>query len=71
MYYFTAITCAFILFIGYHVIKYRNPYKLYMVFGRKGSGKTTLMNKLAQQYLKKGWSVYSNSDIPGCYQFDI
>lgn len=71
MYYFTAITCALIIFIGYHVIKYRNPYKLYMVFGRKGSGKTTLMNKLAQQYLKKGWSVYSNSDIPGCYQFDI
>lgn len=31
------------IFIVYHMIKYRNPYKLIMVFGKKGSGKTTLM----------------------------
>lgn len=58
-------------FIVYHVVKYRNPYKLYMVFGKKGSGKTTLMNKLAVKYRKKGWSVYSNSRLPGCYYFPI
>ena len=46
------------LFITFHVIVYRNPYKLYMVFGKKGSGKTTLMTKLAIQYQKKGWDVY-------------
>lgn len=71
MYIFTALIIAFISWFGFHMIKYRNPYKLFMVFGRKGSGKTTLMNKLAIQYQKKGWTVYSNSDIPGCYQFDI
>lgn len=54
----------------YHMIKYRNPYKLYMVFGKKGSGKTTLMTKTALKYLKKGWTVYSDRYIPGCRQFD-
>lgn len=58
-----------ILFAGYHVIKYRNPYKLYMVFGKKGSGKTTLMTKLALKYQKKGWKVYCDRVIPGCYLF--
>lgn len=62
--------CMF-LFIIYHVVKYRNPYKLYMVFGKKGSGKTTLMYKLAYQYQKKGWRVYSDREIPGGYLFDI
>lgn len=57
------------LFFAYHIIKYRNPYKLYMVFGKKGSGKTTLMTKLALKYQKKGWKVYCDREIPGCYQF--
>lgn len=51
--------------------QYRNPYKLYMVFGKKGSGKTTLMNKLAIRYRKRGWKVYSDREVPGCYLFDI
>lgn len=57
------------IFILYHVIRYRNPYKLFMVFGSKGSGKSTLMTKLALQHLKKGWKVYCDREIPGCYQF--
>ena len=57
------------LFFSYHVVKYRNPYKLFMIFGKKGSGKTTLMTKLALQYQKKGWSVYCDREIPGCYLF--
>ncbi len=59
------------LFIAYHMIKYRNPYQLYMVFGKKGSGKTTLMTKLALKYRKKGWEVFANTEIPGCYLFRI
>ena len=51
-------------------MKYRNPYKLYMVFGKKGSGKTTLMTKLSIQYRKKGWNVYCDRELPGCYRFD-
>lgn len=62
---------AAFIFIIWHVMKYRNPYKLYMVFGKKGSGKTTLMTKLALQYQKKGWRVYCDREIPGCYLYDI
>lgn len=61
---------AVVLFFGYHAWKYANPYKLYMVFGKKGSGKTTLMVKLSIRYRKKGWRVYSDREIPGCYRFD-
>ena len=51
--------------------KYLNPYKLTMIFGKKGSGKTTTLTKLALQHQKKGWKVYSTIDIPGCYIFDV
>lgn len=51
--------------------KFRNPYKLIMVFGKKGSGKTTLITKLSQKYLKKGFLVYTTIEIPGCRFFDV
>lgn len=51
-------------------IKYRNPYKLIMIFGKKGSGKTTYLCKLAQKHLKKGWTVFSTVQIPGTYLID-
>ena len=57
---------AVILFVAYHMVRFRNPYKLYMVFGKKGSGKTTLMTKLALAYQKKGWKVYCDREVPGC-----
>lgn len=66
---FEFICLLVFFFIIYHVIKYRNPYKLYMVFGKKGSGKTTLMTKLAIQYQKKGWTVFCDREIPGVYRF--
>lgn len=50
-----------ILFVFLRLVKkYANPYKLIMVFGKKGSGKTTLIAKLALRHLKKGWLVYSS-----------
>lgn len=67
----------FIVFIGllvpfvYLCRKYRNPYKLIMVFGKKGSGKTTFLAKMAYKYLKKGYPVYSTEQIPGVIQFDV
>lgn len=57
------------MWVVYHVLKYRNPYKLYMCFGKKGSGKTTLMTKLCLQYKKKGWNVYCDREIPGAIVF--
>lgn len=60
--------CVF-LFLSVQAYRYRNPYKLYMCFGKKGSGKTTLMTKLALQYQKKGWHVYCDREIPGVTLF--
>lgn len=57
-------------FFAYHLVRYRNPYKLFMVFGKKGSGKSTFMCKQAIKYSKKGYKVYCNTYIPGTYYFD-
>ncbi len=60
----------FAAFFAYHLIKYRNPYKLIMVIGKKGSGKTTLMVKLSLKYNKRKRPVYCNApEIPGTYYF--
>ena len=53
---------------------YLNPYKLYLVFGKKGSGKSTYLVKLARKHLKKGWIVYTNMEelfMPGVRHFEI
>lgn len=47
--------------------KYKNPYKLTMIFGKKGSGKSTLMVRLAYQYLSLGWDVYCTERLDGCH----
>lgn len=51
--------------------KYINPYRLYMVFGRKGSGKSTYMVKLAVKYHKQGRLIFSNVDVPYGTRIDI
>lgn len=50
-------------------MKYRNPYSLTMLVGKKGAGKTTLITKLAFRYVKRGWKVYSNVPVPGAYLY--
>lgn len=42
--------------------KYVNQYKLYMVFGKKGSGKSTYLVSQALKYMKKGYVCYTNMD---------
>lgn len=48
-----------------------NYFTLIMIFGKKGSGKTTYLTKLAINYIKKGWVVYSTEDIPNTYKLDV
>lgn len=55
----------------YLVIRFRNPYKLIMIFGKKGSGKTTLITKLAYKYWRKGRPVYATIDTPFSQFFDV
>lgn len=51
---------ALIFVYGLIFRKYKNPYKLYMIFGKKGSGKSSYLVKLAIKYQKKGYAVYTN-----------
>lgn len=47
--------------------KYLNPYKLHFFIGKKGSGKSTVLTKIALQSMKKGKTVFSTEPIPGTY----
>lgn len=54
--------------------KYVNTYKLYLLFGKKGCGKSTMLQKLAVYYRKRGFNVYCNigdSDLKHCIQIPI
>lgn len=50
----------FPLVVGLVFRMYRNPWRLYLVFGKKGSGKSSYLIKLAYRYLKRNWVVYTN-----------
>lgn len=54
----------------YYGIRYKSKYKLWFVFGKKGSGKTTMLTMLALKYARKGVKVYCNVEIPGTYRFE-
>ncbi|MEG1758577.1 MAG: zonular occludens toxin domain-containing protein [Oscillospiraceae bacterium] len=56
-----SVIVIFVLFCLF-TRKWNNPYKLFMVFGKKGSGKSTYLVKCAVKYLKKGWIVYTNME---------
>lgn len=48
--------------------KYKNPYKLYYIFGKKGSGKSCFMVRKMLKYQRKGWIIYTDIEdinIPG------
>lgn len=50
--------------------KFQNPYQLEFYIGVRGSGKSTHMTREAIQWQKKGYRVYCNSEVFGCYKFD-
>lgn len=56
------ILVSFVFLLCYSK-KRANPYQLFLIFGKKGSGKSTLMIKWMIKDLKRGWNVYT--DIPG------
>lgn len=58
--YILFVILAVIVILNVKYRKYNNPYKLYMIFGKKGSGKTTYLCKIALRYKKKGYTVYTN-----------
>lgn len=65
---------GFFFLLAYLTRNYRNPYKLYMVFGKKGSGKSTYLISEALRYQKKGYIVYTNMldcAVPGVRLIDV
>lgn len=62
---FKIIGIVILMMICYLVVTnpYVNPYKLIMIFGKKGSGKSTILTKLARKYIKAGWTVYSTEHL--------
>lgn len=59
---FFILTVLLIVLLSLVYRRFNNPYKLYMIFGKKGSGKSSFLAKKALFYLKKGWIVYSNME---------
>lgn len=71
-YHYMVIFITFIILAFlFYTRKYCNPYKLIMVFGKKGSGKSTFMTKIAVQQMRKSKVVYSTVAIPGVRLFDV
>lgn len=63
-----SIALLIIAFFVYHVLKYRNNFRLIFLFGKKGCGKSSTLCKLAFKYIRRGWTVYSTEPIPGTRQ---
>lgn len=56
-----------ILFFSLISRKYKNNFKLFFIFGKKGAGKSCLMIKKLLEYKKRGWICYTDMPvlIPG------
>lgn len=65
---------GFLILFSIFTRKYKNPYQLFFVFGKKGSGKSTYLVKQALKYKKKGFIIYTNMAdmcIPGVRYIDV
>lgn len=59
-----------LLWLNYVSKKYANDAKLYMLFGKKGCGKTTDICKKSMKYRSKGRTVYTTEFIPDTYHIE-
>ena len=63
------IYVIFISFFNFFIVftilsrKYNNPFKLYFIFGKKGSGKSCLMVKKLIEYQRRGWTCYTDMPV--------
>lgn len=60
--------------VVYFTMKFNNPFKLIFLFGKKGSGKTTMLVKYMDYYHKQGYNIYTNMTevkFPYAVQIDV
>lgn len=67
---FVIFVCACLFLFHWSTRKFINPYKLIMIFGKKGCGKSTTIAKLVQQHYKNGWICFSTIEVPNAYYID-
>lgn len=68
MWLFILIFLLFFLAYAYLSVRYRNPYRMTFIFGKKGAGKSCYMVRKMLWYLRHGWNVYTDMAdvrIPG------
>lgn len=66
------LICIFIIIFAFclYSLKFKNNFTLRYTFGKKGSGKSTLMVKWMLKDLRNGWTVYTDMKeilIPGIH----
>lgn len=68
-----SIIITAIIVLKLYTIKFRNPYTLTLIYGKKGCGKSTIAQKIIWQHWRKGWNVYCNigdSRMKYCEEID-
>lgn len=60
MKYLIAACAAFFALYFCLSLRYRNPYRLTFIFGKKGAGKSCYMVRKMLWYRKHGWTVYTD-----------
>lgn len=61
------VFCSFIFFLNFATLKFVNPYKLTMIFGKKGSGKSTTLTRIAWEAHQAGKEIYANIPLPNAH----
>lgn len=67
------ILLGLLVIFKFYTLKFRNPYKLILIYGKKGCGKSTIAQKIIYQHWKRGWNVYCNigdSRMKWCTEID-
>lgn len=62
MFWFLAGFSVFVVWLSFQAAKYRNPYTLTFIFGKKGAGKSCYMVREMLRLQKAGWTIYT--DMP-------
>lgn len=68
MFWFFSVFAVFLVWLSIQSSKYRNPYTLTFIFGKKGAGKSCYMVREMLRLQRSGWLIYTDMPdikIPG------